>query len=213
MEKAGVLMTKIKICGITNKTDALGASALGVDMLGFIFYKDSKRYVEPRVAEDIENVLPQSVKRVGVFVNEDSSRVLEVAQDVSLDILQFHGDETPEYCRSFRDSYKVIKAFRLKDKECLKKVNEYDVDFYLFDTLKSGLPGGTGEVFNWELLKDFEVLKPVILSGGLTPQNIQAAIKEVSPYAVDVSTGVEKSPGRKDQELMKKFIDNVRKAE
>ncbi len=206
-------MTKVKICGITNKTDALGASALGVDMLGFIFYKDSKRYVEPRVAEDIVNELPQSVKRVGVFVNEDRARVLEIAQDVSLDILQFHGDETPEYCRSFRGSYKVIKAFRLKDKEGLKKVNEYDVDFYLFDTLKSGLPGGTGEVFNWELLKDFEVLKPVILSGGLTPQNIQAAIKEVSPYAVDVSTGVEKSPGRKDQELMKKFIDNVRKAE
>ncbi len=206
-------MTKVKICGITNKMDALGASALGVDMLGFVFYKDSKRYVEPRVAEDIVNELPQSVKRVGVFVNEDRTKVLEIAQDVSLDILQFHGDETPEYCRSFRGVYKVIKAFRLKDKEGLKKVNEYDVDFYLFDTLKSGLPGGTGEVFNWELLKDFEVLKPVILSGGLTPQNVQAAIKEVSPYAVDVSTGVEKAPGRKDQELMKKFIDNVRKAE
>jgi len=205
-------MTKVKICGITNKMDAIAASQLGVDMLGFVFYKDSKRYVEPRIAEDIVNELPQSVKRAGVFVNEDMSKVLEIAQDVSLDILQFHGDETPEYCRSFRPSYKVIKAFRVKDKESLKKVNEYDVDFYLFDTFNGGLPGGTGEVFNWDILKDFEVLKPVILSGGLTPGNIQAAIKEVSPYAVDVSTGVERTPGKKDQELMKKFIDNVRKA-
>ncbi|MFA6610008.1 MAG: phosphoribosylanthranilate isomerase [Candidatus Omnitrophota bacterium] len=206
-------MTKIKICGITNKTDALAASEMGVDMLGFVFSKDSKRYVEPRTAEDIVNELPQSVKRAGVFVNEERAKVLEIAQDAALDILQFHGDETPEYCKSFKGSYKVIKAFRLKDKESLKKVNEYDVDFYLFDTFSVDARGGTGEVFNWDLLKDFEVLKPVILSGGLTPKNVQSAIKELAPYGVDVSTGVEKSPGKKDHELMKKFIDNVRKAE
>ncbi len=204
-------MTRIKICGITNKTDAVAAAELGVDMLGFIFYKKSKRYVEPKQAEDIINELPPSLGRVGVFVDETKDDVLRIAQDVLLDTLQFHGDETPAYCASFGNKYKVIKAFRLQGKEDLKKINDYDTDFYLLDTYKRDSIGGTGETFDWKIFKDFEILKPVILCGGLTPGNIGKAIKEVSPFGVDVSTGVEDSPGKKDPVLMKKFVENIRK--
>lgn len=204
-------MTRIKICGITNKIDALAAAELGVDMLGFVFYKNSKRYVDPRTAEDIINELPPSIRRVGVFVDETRDDVCRIAQDVFLDTLQFHGDETPAYCASFGNKYKVIKAFRLKDKEDLKKINDYGTDFYLLDTYKRDSIGGTGATFDWKILKDFEILKPVILSGGLTPGNVGSAIKEIAPFGVDVSTGVENSPGKKDPALMKKFVENVRK--
>lgn len=204
-------MTKIKICGMTNKIDAINAAALNVDMLGFVFYKKSKRYVEPRIVRDIANELPPFLGKVGVFVDEKREMVLEVAEDIGLDILQFHGEETPEYCASFKDGFKVIKAFPLKDKKDLKAINDYDTDFILLDTYKSDSIGGTGEVFDWKILKDFEFLRPVILSGGLTPSNVAAAIKEILPYAVDVSTGVEAGPGRKDPKLMAKFVENVRK--
>lgn len=204
-------MTKIKICGITNKKDALGAVSLGADMLGFVFYNKSKRYVEPNKAKDIINELPPYVANVGVFVDEKAEKVSEIAEDLSLDILQFHGDESPSYCDDFKDRFKVIKAFRLKDKKDLKTINDYNVDFYLLDTYKPDTIGGTGETFDWKILKDFEFLKPIILSGGLTPKNVAGAIKEVAPYGVDVSTGVEELAGKKDLELMKKFVENVRK--
>lgn len=205
-------MTLIKICGITNKLDAVNAAGLGVDMMGFVFFKKSKRYVEPAVAEDIINELPPNIGKIGVFVNEKKENVIKIAQDSLLDMLQFHGDETPEYCSYFKGKYKVIKAFRLKDKNDLKGINDYDADFYLFDTRKEILAGGTGEAFDWRILKDFEVLKPVILSGGLNPGNVSRAIKEVAPYGVDVSTGVEASPGKKSMNLMKSFVEKVRKA-
>ena len=205
-------MAKIKICGMTNKIDALAALALGVDMLGFIFYAKSKRYVQPRVAEDIINELPASIAKVGVFVDEAREKVLEIAQNAQLDTLQFHGGETPEYCSSFRPDYRVIKAFRLKERKDLAAVNDYDVDYYLLDTFKSDSIGGTGEVFDWKICKDFEFLKPVILSGGLTPANVGRAIQEIVPYGVDVATGVERSPGKKDAALMKKFVEEARKA-
>ncbi|MDP3804610.1 MAG: phosphoribosylanthranilate isomerase [Candidatus Omnitrophota bacterium] len=204
-------MTRIKICGITNKTDAVNAAGLGVDMLGFVFYKKSTRYVSAATAEDIINELPFSIGKVGVFVNEPKEDVIKIAEDAGLNMLQFHGDETPEYCNSFKDKYKVIKAFRLNDRNDLKKINDYDTDFYLLDTYKADSIGGTGETFDWKILNDFEILKPVILSGGLTPENVSAAIKEVAPYAVDVSTGVEASPGKKDLTLMKKFAEFVRR--
>ncbi|MBI4974987.1 MAG: phosphoribosylanthranilate isomerase [Candidatus Omnitrophica bacterium] len=204
-------MTKIKICGITNKVDAINASNLKIEMMGFVFYEKSKRYVEPLRVEDIVNELPPAIWKVGVFVDETKDRVLKIAEDAMLDTLQFHGGEMPEYCGSFRDRFRVIKAFRLKDKSDLKKINDYDVDYYLFDTYKTDSIGGTGETFDWKIIKDYEFLKPVILSGGLTPKNVSRAIKEVSPYGVDVSTGVEKAPGRKDATLMAKFVDEVRR--
>jgi phosphoribosylanthranilate isomerase len=204
-------MTKIKICGTTNKYDALLASEFGADMIGFIFYKKSKRYVEPRVVADIINELPAKVMKVGVFVDEDWDKVVEIARDTGLTGLQFHGNETPEYCMHFKDEFKVIKAFRVKDKTSLENVNKYDVDYYLIDTYIKDSQGGTGEIFDWKILEDFEFLKPIFLSGGLTPDNVGKAIKEVSPYGVDVASGIEASPGNKDAGLLKKFIQNVRK--
>lgn len=205
-------MTKIKICGITNKIDALAAAELCVDMLGFVFYKKSKRYVSPAMAEDIINELPPSISKVGVFVDENADEVIRIAEDAGLDMLQFHGSETPVYCDLFRDRYKVIKAFRLKTKDDLRKVNSYNTDYYLFDTHDDGCVGGTGRSFDWGILKDFEILRPVILSGGLTPENVGRAIKEIVPYGVDVSSGVESAPGKKDLKLLQRFVYNVRKA-
>lgn len=204
-------MTKIKICGITNKIDAVAAAGLGVDMLGFVFYAKSKRSVDPKLARDIAGELPDSVMKVGVFVDEDKSKVLDIAADVSLDMLQLHGEETPEYCAELKKEYKVMKAFRVKDRFSLKKVNDYSADYYLFDSYAKALAGGTGKTFDWKVLKDFEVLKPFILSGGLDPENVSKAIIEISPYGVDVSSGVESSPGKKDMELVKKFVANVRR--
>ena len=204
-------MTRIKICGITNKIDALAAAELGIDMLGFVFYGKSKRYVELKTVRDISNELPESILKVGIFVDEERNKVLNIAQDASLDILQFHGEETPDYCSFFKDDYKVIKAFRVKDRMSLISVNDYATDYYLFDTYKESSAGGTGEIFDWELLKDFEVLKPFILSGGLGPDNVGNAIMEVAPYGVDVSSGIESYPGKKDIVLLKKFVTNVRR--
>lgn len=206
-------MTKIKICGMTNKPDALTAAQLGVDMLGFIFYEKSKRFVDPAAARDIINELPPGIMKVGVFVDESEERIREIARDAPLDMVQLHGSETPEFCARLRNDYKVIKAFRLKGKADLKKINGYDVDYYLLDTFKTDSIGGTGETFDWKMLKDFEILKPVILSGGLSPANVGRAIGEVVPYGVDAATGVESAPGKKDAELMKKFVAEVRKAD
>lgn len=204
-------MTKIKICGITNKQDAINASSLGVDMLGFVFYKKSKRYVEPKVERDIVSALPPSVIKVGVFVDEDKSKVLDIAENCELGMLQFHGDEDPGYCDSFRSSCKIIKAFRIKDKNSLKGINDYDVDFYMLDTYSEKSKGGTGKSFDWKIIEDLEFLKPVILSGGLAPENVAQAIQKFPPYGVDVSSGVEEAPGKKNLELMRKFVENIRK--
>lgn len=203
-------MVKIKICGITNKIDAINAAALGVDMLGFVFYDKSKRYVKQAVVRDIINELPPYIAKAGVFVDEDKNKVIEIAQDCSLDMLQFHGEEAIDYCDSFKESYKVIKAFRIKDKGSLKGINDYNVDFYMLDTYSPESAGGTGKSFNWKLIEGFEFLKPVILSGGITPDNVVQAIETVSPYGIDVSSGVEKSPGKKDIDLMKKLVEKIR---
>ena len=205
-------MTLIKICGITNKIDAVNAAGLGVDMLGFVFYKKSQRYVDQNTVRQIINELPDSIVKVGVFVNEDIDKVRAISEDVALDSLQFHGDETPEYCGAFKGNYKVIKAFRILDKKDIAPINSYDVDYFLVDTHKHGSFGGTGETFDWKMLKDFEFLKPVILSGGLNPGNVACAISEVVPYGVDVSTGVEEHPGKKSLKLLKSFVQEARKA-
>jgi phosphoribosylanthranilate isomerase len=205
-------MTRIKVCGITNKVDAISACELGVDMLGFVFYKLSKRSIDVNTANQIIGELPDLMRKVGVFVDEDRDKVREIARDAGLDTLQFHGDETPEYCSAFKEDYKVIKAFRLRRKEDLRAINSYDVDLYLLDTYAEVERGGTGGTFDWSMLKDFEFLKPVMLSGGLNHGNVSRAISEVAPYCVDVSTGVEESPGKKNLELLKKFVNAVRKA-
>lgn len=219
-------MTLVKICGITNKRDALGAAGLGADMLGFVFYRVSKRYVDPKLARDINKEMPPSAVKVGVFVDEEKDKVLAIAEDAGLDILQFHGSETAEYCASFSPRFKVMKAFRVKDKMSLTDVNGYNTDYYLFDTYddrpasaggaagKASTPfaaGGTGKVFDWSLLKNLHIFKPFLISGGLNTQNVGQAIKEFTPYGVDVSSSLEISPGKKNMDLVKRFIEEVRR--
>lgn len=202
-------MTKIKICGITNTEDALSAVRMGADALGFIFVKKSKRYIEPRMASQITKHLPPFVKKVGVFTNEELSVIRDITAEVKLDLLQIHGDETPEYCGKLEIPY--IKAFRIKDETSLNEVKEYNTDYILFDTYSKDEYGGTGKAFDWEILngRAFEN-KYVILSGGLNPGNAGEAVSLLKPYAVDVSSGVEESPGKKDIEKINKFIEAVK---
>lgn len=198
--------TKVKICGITRLEDALFAQGSGADALGFVFYHLSPRYIRPDNAKTIISHLKNKIVKIGVFVNPKASEVKKIAELCRLDVLQFHGDETPDFCRQF-PSYKVIKAFRVKDKDSLGGLSDYrGVDYYLFDAFSQKGLGGTGRKFNWELLKKAKIDKPFFLSGGLTPKNVVSAIKTVFPSWVDVSSGVEKSPGIKDQKKMKDFI-------
>lgn len=210
-------MTKVKICGITRLKDAFAAARLGADYLGFVFYKKSPRHISPHKAKVIISFLPSQTSAVGVFVNDSEDNVKRISDYCGLKELQFHGDETPQYCRRFK-GYKIIKAFRVKDKNSLKNLNKFKVSAFLFDAFDKKGFGGTGKTFNWPLIKPFLKTKtPIILSGGINPGNIQSAIKKVSPYAVDISSGVEISPGIKSRKLMKKLflkisqIDSSRK--
>jgi len=204
-------MASVKICGITNLKDAQAAVKLGADALGFVFYKKSPRAISARAARNIIRELPESISKVGVFVDENESKVKEIASFCSLDTLQFHGKESSSYCEGF-DEYTIIKAFRIKDKIDIKEISKYDVDAYLFDAFKKGTPGGTGRTFNWELLDKIQTLKvPVILSGGLNHENVAEAIKRIKPYAVDASSSLEAKPGVKNHKLIKLFIQSVKK--
>ncbi len=196
---------------MTNRDDVREAIRLGADMVGFVFYRRSTRFIRVEDAKAIIDELPRRVKKVGVFVNEGKRTVSGIARRLGLDAVQLHGDESARYCSSVRGPFKVVKAFRIRKRRDLGKVNSYDVDFYLLDSYRNGERGGTGKTFPWAILKGFEFRRPVILSGGLTPGNVCEAIKSASPYAVDVASGVERYPGKKDPRLMKKFIAGARK--
>jgi phosphoribosylanthranilate isomerase len=198
--------TKIKICGITNRTDALLAVELGADALGFIFYPKSPRYVKVSVAADICNALPPFVAKVGVFVDELEYEIEKALGECLLTALQFHGDEPPGFCQKF--AAKSIKAIRMRDETSLRVAAEYDVDALLLDTYTESERGGTGKTFDWSLaVKAKEIGPPIILSGGLTAANVQEAIRAVRPYGVDVASGVEREPGKKDPEKLRRFIE------
>ncbi|MBU0533760.1 MAG: phosphoribosylanthranilate isomerase [Candidatus Omnitrophica bacterium] len=200
-------MTKIKICGITNLEDALFAASLGVDALGFVFAK-SKRRITAVDASQIIDELPQSVLKIGVFVNEEEQRVREILQVCRLNMIQFHGDESPEYILKFREE--VIKSFRIENENSLKDIPKYKAIAYLLDTYSKESYGGTGETFNWDLAVKAKKFGPIILAGGLTPDNVVEAIKKVQPYGVDVSSGVESYPGKKDPQKLEEFVKRVR---
>jgi phosphoribosylanthranilate isomerase len=203
-------MIKIKICGITSLDDALAASDAGTDALGFNFYKKSPRYVEPQKAAEIIHQLPPFVMPVGIFVNEREDRIRDIQFTTGIKVLQFHGDERPDFCERF--ATRVIKAFQVKDKDSLKHMAHYHVGAFLLDSYQEGVRGGTGAVFDWHLAVVAKTFGRVILAGGLTPENVAEAVKLVQPYAVDVAGGVEKSKGVKDHSRMRKFIAEVRKA-
>lgn len=205
------MTTRVKICGITNLEDALTAVKLGADALGFVF-SESPRQVTPEQADRILSQLPPFVLCVGVFVNEKRGRVLEVIDSCPLDIVQLHGEEPPRYCLEIKEfNKKILKAFRVQDSSSLSQVDSYMVDGYLFDAFTEDIYGGTGKTFNWNLLENKKFSKPVILSGGLSHDNVGRAIQQVRPYAVDASSGLEMEPGKKDPEKVRAFIEAVRK--
>lgn len=200
-------MPKVKICGNTNVGDAVKAKALGADFLGFIFC-ESKRKITPDQAQEIMSGVGKFDQFVGVFANQTKEEVEAIAKKLGLKWLQFHGDETSRYCQYFMDKkYHVIKTFRIKDLMSLKRIDEYNVSAFLFDTYSREQLGGTGKTFDWNLIAEkSHVREKLFLAGGLTVLNLDAAIKQVHPYAVDVASGVEKSPGSKDHQLLEQFI-------
>ena len=194
----------VKICGLTDKADALHATGCGADAVGLVFYAGSPRCVSPETARSICADLPPFVTRVGLFVNEEPQKILETAMYCGLDVVQLHGDETPEQSNYL--PLRTIKALRIKDATSLKGHEDYQVSALLLDTWVSDSYGGSGECFNWDLAATVAAGRPVILAGGLTPANVATAIAKVKPYAVDVSSGVECSPGKKDYEKVAAFI-------
>ena len=201
---------KVKICGITNREDALAAVEAGADALGFVFFGKSPRAVKIGAAADICAALPPFVVRVGVFVNPGEGEVTNALAVCHLDVLQFHGEESPEFCRRF--AVKTIKAFRMKDAQVLEVMKNYNVDAWLLDGFVAHVPGGAGQAFDWQwAVEAGKQGKPIILSGGLTSDNVAAAIEQVQPYAVDVSSGVEIEPGKKDHEKIRRFIAACKK--
>ena len=207
-----MVMPKVKVCGITRKEDALAAVAAGCDALGFLFYKKSPRCISLAAARAIIKALPKRIITIGVFVNAPAGRVKRVAGACGLGILQFHGEESPAFCRLFK-KYKIIKTFRIKEKIDFQQVARYDVWAYLFDTWAKGARGGTGKQFNWKVLAtpaSQALRRPVFLSGGLKCGNVRRALACAHPAWVDVSSGVESAPGKKDHGKVKRFIAAVK---
>jgi phosphoribosylanthranilate isomerase len=202
------IMIRVKICGITNLNDALSAAQAGAWALGFVFHRKSPRYVSPSKARKIIEQLPPFVTPVGVFVNQKEGAVKEICKFTHINTLQLHGDEDPTYCSRFKDQ-KIIKAFRVSDDFDFNAITKYKVNVYLFDTQVVGEFGGTGKVFNWNLLKHMQIQKPYILSGGLNPTNVLQALNAVTPFGVDASSGLESAPGIKDKRQVQALIDAV----
>jgi phosphoribosylanthranilate isomerase len=201
---------RVKVCGVTNLPDALAAARAKCQAIGFNFYRRSPRYVRPEVAAKIAAYLPRSVARVGVFVNSRESTVRAIARECGLDILQFHGDESPEFCRRF-PGYKVVKAFRIRTAADLRGIEDFDTWGYLFDAFSAKRYGGTGRTFEWKLAAGFRGAgKKVFLSGGLSPENVRRALCAVHPDWVEVCSGVESAPGRKDAGKMERFMCAVK---
>lgn len=201
--------TRIKICGITRQDDALAAADAGADAVGFVFYAASPRHVQPAAAGTIVRALPPFVTTVGLFVDAPAGEVRSVLAAVPLALLQFHGDEPPEFCRQFGPPY--IKAVRVRSgTDLLQYAARYpDAAALLLDAYRPGVPGGTGETFDWHLIPA-RMTCGIVLAGGLTPDNVAAGIEQVRPWAVDVSSGVEAAPGVKDVQRIRRFATAVR---
>ena len=199
---------KVKVCGMTSLKDALVAVEEGADAVGFIFYKKSPRSVTMKTVREIIFELPPFVDTVGVFVDETAEQINKIADYCNLDIIQLHGDESPTFCKRIRR--KVIKAFRIKDMQSVKKLSGFLVCGFLLDTFSENLHGGTGKVFDWNFALPAKKFGPVIMAGGLTPNNVQQAVRQVRPYGVDVCSGVESEPGIKDHKKVRAFLKNAK---
>jgi len=205
------MSTWVKICGLTNLADAQLAVEARADALGFVFYKNSPRRVTISEAAAISKQLPGFVMRVGVFVNALKAEVERAVGECGLNLLQFHGDEPPEYCLQFE--LMSMKAFRMRDAGMLKEMRQYQTSAWLLDAYSPEAAGGTGEKFNWDLAVAAQKFgKPIFLAGGLTPENVGEAVRKVRPFGVDVSSGVEMSPGKKDPAKVRAFINAAKTA-
>ena len=204
--------TRIKICGITRHEDALTAVEAGADALGFVFHRPSPRYVEPQVAAAIARAMPPFVAIVGLFVDAEAGVVRDVTQQVRLSMLQFHGDEPPEFCARF--ALPFLKAFRVRPGLDLLQCSAAfsDAAALLLDAYRPGIPGGTGKTFDWELVPRGLPAR-IVLSGGLAAANVGVGIRRLAPWAVDVSSGVEAAPGIKDPDRIEQFVAAVRRAD
>jgi len=201
------MRTRVKICGITRRQDAEFAVEMGADALGFVFYPASSRAVTIAQTKEIIAGLPPFISIVALFVDAEPEQVQECLATLAIDIVQFHGDESAEYCEQFNKPY--LKAIRMREGVDLTQlVNDYpSASAILLDSYQQDMPGGTGHTFDWNLLSDIN--KPVILAGGLNKDNVAIAIEKVQPYAVDVSSGVERSKGMKDQQKIRAFMQEV----
>lgn len=203
-------MIPTKICGITNLDDANVAVENGASAIGFIFYEKSPRTISINNAKSISKHLPKTIARVGVFVNHEKDFIHEAILKVPLDMIQLHSNETPDFCNQF--DVAILKALRIKNEASLSVMDQYDVAVFLLDTFSNDQYGGTGETFDWSVLnRKFKT--PIILSGGLNPENILDAIDAVNPSAVDVNSGVESFPGKKDYNKLKSLFKNLNKTQ
>ncbi len=205
------MRVKVKICGIRSLDEARAAQDLGVDALGFNFWEHSPRYIAPADARGIIGELNPFIACIGVFVNEDGARVREIHGELSLSAVQLHGDEAPGYCLKLAP-IKLIKAFRVRDGFDPASVGAFPVAAVLLDAGVPGKFGGTGQSFDWQIAADVKEYAPLILAGGLTVENVAEAIARVRPQAIDVCSGIEAEPGRKDLGKMKRFMAEVEKA-
>ncbi len=201
---------KIKICGITNLADAGRAIGCGADMLGFVFYPKSPRYIEPEAAAAITAEVPPTIELVGVFVNEPVERLIEVGRCARLTTLQLHGNEPPELLPELLD-FRVIKALSITSEDDLSRLSQYPGAQMLVDTPCEEW-GGSGKTGDWALARKAAAIEPILLAGGLTPENVADAVRRVQPFGIDASSGVELTKGRKDHEKVQRLIENARKA-
>ncbi len=204
-------MTRVKVCGITSAEDAAVAVEAGADALGFVFASESPRTVTSERAADIAAMLPPFVWTVGVFVDQRIDDVLRIARDARLHAVQLHGNEPSEY--SARIPLPVIRAIRVRNADALNIIGRYPARAFLLDAYVEGQPGGTGKTVAWDLAAEVAGKAPIILSGGLRPETVGAAVRRVRPFGVDVSSGVERAPGLKDHRKLKEFIAHVREAD
>lgn len=205
-------MIRVKICGITSREDAWAAVEAGADALGFIFVKGTPRYIEPEAAAAIAAQLPPFVVTVGVFVDRTPEEIERIVSASGLSLVQLHGDESPAECQHLRVPF--VKAIRVQDERDLEALRIYpQARAFLLDTYVADRPGGTGRTFPWEIAARAAQQARVILSGGLTPENVALAVVQVRPYAVDVCSGVEAHPGRKDHRKVREFIEQAGKAD
>ena len=204
-------MVKVKICGITNWVDARNSFEAGADFLGFNFYRESPRYIAPRAAARIIKGLPRDVKSVGVFVNETEENILATARIAGLHQIQLHGDESAEMVERLRGKLPVIQAIKVKNKVQLSQLPVFDgADAVLLDAFDPKRAGGTGKTFDWRVVRRSTLKKRLFLAGGLTPENVAEAIRMGRPYAVDVCSGVEARPGKKDPQRVTAFMRAAR---